>query len=76
MNSNQCRMARAALKWSLDDLSEASSVGRATIQRFEAGKDTYTSTATKLQAALESSGKITFNGDNCVCVGEKEKFSR
>lgn len=71
MNSNQCRMARAALKWSLDDLSEASSVGRATIQRFETGKDTYASTAAKLQTALESSGKITFTGGNCVCVENK-----
>ena len=58
MNSDQCRMARAAKKWSLDDLSRASGVGRATIQRFESGKDAYTSTAQKLQAAFEQNGII------------------
>jgi transcriptional regulator with XRE-family HTH domain len=34
----QCRMARAALGWSLDDLAAASGVSRRTIARFEAGE--------------------------------------
>lgn len=37
MTPDQCRMARAALKWSLDDLHERAGVGRATISRFEMG---------------------------------------
>lgn len=34
----QCRMARAALGWSLDALSEESGVNRWTILRFEQGE--------------------------------------
>lgn len=68
MNSAQCRMARAALQWSLDKLAESSGVGRATIQRFETGKDSYASTAIKLQSAFESTGKVRFKGEDCVCI--------
>lgn len=64
-------MARAALNWSVRELAKKANLDKATVSRFENGKDAYTSTAVKLQAALESSGKITFNGDNCVCVEEK-----
>ena len=31
----QCRMARAALKWSAEDLAHASGVSASTIRRFE-----------------------------------------
>lgn len=34
----QCRMARAALGWSLDALADASGVNRWTILRFEQGE--------------------------------------
>lgn len=33
----QCRMARAALGWSLDDLAAAAGVNRKTILRYEQG---------------------------------------
>ena len=68
MTPQQCRMARAALEWSLDDLEGKSSVTRATIHRFEKGGDAYASTIQKLKTALESSGQIRFEGDCCVCV--------
>ena len=71
MTPTQCRMARVALRWSTSTLAEAANVNPTTVNNFENEKDTYASTAAKLQAALESSGKITFNGDNCVCVEEK-----
>ena len=68
MSPEQCRMARAALKWSTIKLAEAASVSTTTVNNFENGKDSYTSTAAKLEAALLASGKIEFNGDCCVCL--------
>lgn len=38
MTIEQCRMARAALKWSWDDLAKASGLSRSTVARFESGK--------------------------------------
>lgn len=34
----QSTMARAALKWSLNDLAEAANVGVSTVRRFERGE--------------------------------------
>ena len=70
ITSKQCKMARAALNWSIRDLADKANVDKATVSRFENGKDSYASTAAKLRAALESSGKITFNSNTCVCVKE------
>lgn len=50
----QCRMARAGLKWSLDDLTEASGLGRATIARFELGQAVSPETVAKIRATLEA----------------------
>jgi len=72
MNPTQCKMARAALGLSLSELSKVSGVSVNTINRYENGKDAYTSTAKKLREALESSGKIRFEGDSCVCVVEEK----
>ncbi len=71
ITSKQCKMARAALNWNVRKLAEKANVDKATVSRFENGKDTYASTANKLRNALESSGEITFNGDSCVCVEVK-----
>ncbi len=60
-------MARAALKWRMDDLSNESKVSKTTIYSFENGKDTYTSTIAKLEAAILATGKIRFEG-KCVCL--------
>lgn len=59
MNGEQIRAARAILKWSAKDLSEASGVSWATIQRLES-KDGplagYEQTRDALRAALELRG--------------------
>lgn len=74
MNMTQCRMARAALKWSTTKLAEEAGVSPMTVNRFENGKDSYTSTAKKLQDALESTSRVRFEGETCVClVNEKDK---
>ncbi len=63
MSAAQCRMARAALNWSLDDLAEASGIGRATIHRFEnGGENVKANTITALQTALEAQ-KVVFYVD-------------
>lgn len=38
ITSEQIRAGRALIKWSADDLAEASGVGVATIRRFESAK--------------------------------------
>ena len=53
MDAEQCRMARASLKWTLDDLAKASGLGRATLARFELGQPVSDETIEKAKAALE-----------------------
>ncbi len=53
ISAAQCRMARAALRWSLDDLAQGSGVGRATIARFELGDAIKPTTASRLRETLE-----------------------
>lgn len=72
MTPHQCRMARAALKWSTIKLAEQAGVTPTTVNRFENGKDSYTSTANKLRSAFETTGLVRFEGDSCVCVAEGE----
>lgn len=70
ISSVQCRMARAALKWTVTELGKKARVTPNTVSRFEnqqGSKGAYVNTANALKAALESSGKITFNGNDCVC---------
>lgn len=47
-------MARAALKWSIDDLAAASGVGRATIARFELGENVTPDRVSAMRAAFEA----------------------
>jgi predicted transcriptional regulator len=54
ISPQQCRMARSALKWSIDDLAEAATVGRHTIFRFENDEDVKEATIAKLRAAFEA----------------------
>lgn len=49
-------MARAALKWSLTDLAQASGVGRATAARFELGQAVEADKVAAMQQALEEHG--------------------
>ena len=62
----QIRAARALLGWRQEDLSKASSVGTATIQRIEKSDGPisgYASTIMRIEAAFEKAG-ILFIGDN------------
>lgn len=52
MTPEQSRMARAALKWSLDDLAGEAGIGRATIARFEAGENVADRSIEAMEAAF------------------------
>lgn len=62
MTPLQCRMARAAVGFSIADLGKAAGVRAATISHYEGGGDSYSSTIGKLRAALEGAG-VTFIAD-------------
>lgn len=62
MKIAQCRMARAALDWTMDDLAEASGVGRRTIVKFEKGGNVLPETVETLRAALVKAGIGFTNG--------------
>lgn len=56
MTPQQSRMARAGLKWSLDDLAEAAGVGRATVARFEGGQTVEAGSVSALREAMQKAG--------------------
>jgi transcriptional regulator with XRE-family HTH domain len=62
MNVTQCRMARAALSWSLDRLAEASGVGRRTVAKFETGGSILPEKVEALRAAFVREGIEFVNG--------------
>jgi transcriptional regulator with XRE-family HTH domain len=66
LESAQIRAARALLGWRQEDLSKASGVGTATIQRIEKSHRPiagYVSTLVRIQAAFEQAG-IQFIDDD------------
>lgn len=58
MNATQCRMARAGLGWTLDDLATESGVNRRTILNFENDGPASASSLAKLREALEREGVV------------------
>lgn len=72
MTPEQCRMARAALRWSSAELAKAAGINVMTVNSFENGRDAYASTVKKLQQALEATGRVRFEGDRCVCLHSPE----
>ena len=59
----QCKMARAALGWSLKELAQHTSLGVNTISRFENGAEALMSTPRKIQSALEAAGVVFIDED-------------
>jgi transcriptional regulator with XRE-family HTH domain len=51
-------MARAALEWSLAELSAASGISRRTILRFEKGETVMPATVKAMRNALEAEGTL------------------
>ena len=68
----QIRAARAILGWRQEDLSKASGVGTATIQRIEKSNHPitgYASTIVRIQAAFEDAGVLFIADDETAGIG-------
>ena len=61
MTAGQCKAARALLGWNVGRLAEETGLSRATIFRYESGKDSLFSNVKKMQEALEAGG-VEFEG--------------
>ncbi len=60
----QCRMARAALRWDIQELATRASIGRMTVSRFEAEQGTPTRATLRLiRDAFEAAGVVFTDGD-------------
>jgi transcriptional regulator with XRE-family HTH domain len=62
MNVAQCKMARAGLRWSLDDLAAASGISRRTVAKFEGGGKVSAESVETLRATLVKQGVEFANG--------------
>lgn len=62
-------MARAALRWSIDDLADRAKVGRATIARFETGTAARADTVASLRRTLEEAGVVLLAKDEASLTG-------
>lgn len=62
-------MARAALRWSIDDLADRAKVGRATIARFETGTAARADTVASLRRTLEEAGVVLLARDEASLTG-------
>jgi transcriptional regulator with XRE-family HTH domain len=68
----QIRAARALLGWRQEDLSKASGVGTATIQRIEKSDSAisgYVSTLVRIQTAFERAGVLFIDDDGAGGIG-------
>lgn len=54
MTPTQSRMARAALKWSINQLGDAAGVARMTVIRFERGDSVVQENVAAMRQALEA----------------------
>jgi transcriptional regulator with XRE-family HTH domain len=72
MKPFQCRMARAALNWTTQQLASAAGVGLNTVNRFESGQDARISSVDKMRAALDAAG-VEFIPENGGGAGVRLK---
>lgn len=74
LNPAQIRMARAALGWSVRELSERSGVAESTVLRFETGKGgMQTGTLDRVEAALTKAGVVFISADGNAGAGVRFK---
>lgn len=70
MTPLQCRMARAALRWTVRELAQKAGVMPNTVTNLENGKTTTTATVSAIEEAILASGLITFEGKLLVIPSE------
>lgn len=68
----QIRMARALLRWSVQDLADQAQVSTSTIKKLEKEDDLAKEVRLTLNEAVRdaflATGKVRFEGDTCVCL--------
>ena len=70
ITAEQCRAARALLRWSQPQLADATGIARETIAHFERGaRIPHASNLKIIRAALEAAGVIFIEGDDTVGPG-------
>lgn len=69
VSPDQCRAARALLGWSVAELAAASSLGTATIKRFEAGQVVNAASVTAVERAIAGAGLILLDAGEPGPVG-------
>lgn len=74
MNVTQCRMARAAIGWSLDDLAQHSGVSRRTIAKYEAGGNVLPHLRENLRSVFVRHGIEFINGGRRIGVAFLSKL--
>jgi transcriptional regulator with XRE-family HTH domain len=62
MNAEQCRMARAGLRWGVRELAKKARIGATTVVRFESGETLQERTIEAIRAAFEKAG-VEFNDE-------------
>jgi transcriptional regulator with XRE-family HTH domain len=73
LTSDQLRMARAALRMSVNDLAALAGVSKGTIARIEVGYTAYTLTLRRLREVLEEAGVIFIEEDDGAGHGVRLK---
>lgn len=73
MNVTQCKMARAALSWSIADLARQSGVGERTVAKFETGGNVLPETVETLRACFVRHGVEFINGGKRAGVAYQRK---
>ena len=68
MTNAQCRMARAALDWTIQELASAAGVNYSTIVRFEGGANIHLRSQYKIAHALNKGGAEFFSAAGRVSV--------
>lgn len=73
ITAGQIRMARAFLRWSIEDLAKRSGVGASTIKRMETFEGVPSARVENLQAIKDTflaTGKVRFDSESSISVKE------
>ena len=56
MNATQCRMARSAMGWNIDELASHAGISRRTVMRFESGGSVASESVEAMRRAMVDAG--------------------
>ena len=71
MTPTQCRMARAALGWTIRSLADRANVAPSTINHFEKGRHVHENSIMSIETILTESNEIQFVTDQGVFYVKK-----